>query len=128
MFDISIIIPVYNEIANISKLLNDLKYFAVHKHNEIIIIDDGSNDGTELALKKCSFINLLVLDTNNGKGVAIKAGLNQAQNNKIILFDGDLELSTNGIKRISEINGVKLGITVMNLEKIIINTKGITTK
>ncbi len=96
----SIIIPVYNEIANISKLLNDLKYFAVHKHNEIIIIDDGSNDGTELALKKCSFINLLVLDTNNGKGVAIKAGLNRAQNNKIILFDGDLELSTNGIKKL----------------------------
>ena len=39
-----------------------------------------------------------------------------------------LSLSTNGIKRIREISGVKLGITVMNLEKIIINTKGITTK
>ena len=36
-----------------------------------------------------------------------------------------LSLSTNGIKRIREINGVKLGITVMNLEKIIINTKHI---
>ena len=39
-----------------------------------------------------------------------------------------LSLSTNGIKRISEINGVKFGITVMNLEKIIINTRGITTR
>ena len=98
--DYSIIIPVYNEIANISQLLNELKYFAINKHNEIIIIDDGSNDGTELTLKKCSFINLLVLDTNNGKGVAIKEGLNRAQHNKIILFDGDLELSTNGIKKL----------------------------
>ena len=96
----SIIIPVYNEIANIYELLADLKYFAVNEQNEIIIIDDGSDDGTELALKKCSFINLLVLDTNNGKGVAIKAGLNRAQHNKIILFDGDLELSTNGIKKL----------------------------
>ena len=54
---------------------------------------------TIFVLKKCSYINLLVLDTNNGKGVAIKAGLHRAQHNKIILFDGDLELSTNGIKK-----------------------------
>ena len=39
-----------------------------------------------------------------------------------------LSLSTNGMKRISEISGVKLGITVMNLEKIIMNTRGITIK
>ena len=39
-----------------------------------------------------------------------------------------LSLRTNGMKRIREISGVKLGITVMNLEKIIINTKGITTR
>ncbi len=96
----SIIIPVYNEIANINQLLSDLKCFAKNAQNEIIIIDDGSNDGTELVLKKCSYINLLVLDTNNGKGVAIKAGLHRAQHNKIILFDGDLELSTNGIKKL----------------------------
>lgn len=100
----SIIIPVYNEIFNISQLLNGLKTFTLDNQNEIIIVDDGSNDGTESLLKNCRFISLIRLKVNNGKGVAIKSGLKKAQHNKVILFDGDMELSTCGIKKMMILN------------------------
>ena len=82
----SIIIPVYNELLNIHRLLSSLEHFVVDKKNEIIIIDDGSDDGTELVLKGSSFINVITSVKNNGKGAALKKGLNASQNDKIIFF------------------------------------------
>ena len=92
----SIIVPVYNEAENISALLEGLKPFS--NNHEILIIDDGSNDGTESVLKICSFINLITFKTNKGKGIAVKKGLDEAQYNKIVLFDGDMELNPKNIK------------------------------
>ena len=100
----SIIIPVYNELINIHSLLNSLKPFVIDKKNEIIIIDDGSDDGTELVLKGCSFINVITSVKNNGKGAALKRGLKAAQNDKIILFDGDMELDPIYIKKLMILN------------------------
>ena len=87
----SIIIPVYNEISNISKLLSELYHFHLNGH-QILIIDDGSVDGTSQVLLGCKFIELITLKTNQGKGVAVREGLKNAQSNKIIIFDSDLEI------------------------------------
>ncbi len=92
----SIIIPIYNELNAIPTLLNKLKSYSYNGH-EIIIIDDGSNDGSTKLLAKYDFISLLRLNTNLGKGVAIRLGLTQAKHKKIIIFDGDLELNPNNI-------------------------------
>jgi len=86
----SIIIPVYNEVESLPTLLDRLKPYS--QNNEIIIIDDGSNDQSRELLQKCSFIILIYLQNNLGKGKAISAGLGKASHDKIILFDGDLEL------------------------------------
>ena len=49
------IIPVYNEFYKIHSLLKKLKPFSISANNEIIIVDDGSNDGTEIILQETSF-------------------------------------------------------------------------
>ena len=52
MIKLSVIIPVYNEIKTIEKLIN--KVFEINLSKQIIIIDDGSNDGTDIVLQKFS--------------------------------------------------------------------------
>ena len=99
----SIIIPVYNEYKTIEILLEGLESY--HKQNhEIIIIDDGSTDKSLEVLKECTFIKLISLQKNSGKGFSIREGLNQSINNKTIIFDGDLELKISHISKLMLLN------------------------
>ena len=91
----SIIIPVHNEVESLPTLLDRLQPYS--QNYEIIIIDDGSSDQSDEILQKCSFIKLIQFQNNLGKGSAIRAGLEKAYHDKIILFDGDLELDLNEI-------------------------------
>ena len=93
----SIIIPIYNEQSKIELLLSKLKYYKDIGH-EIIIVDDGSDDNSNIILSKCHYISLITLEKNKGKGVALRHGLLNASNNKIIIYDGDLELDPIHIK------------------------------
>ena len=70
-----IIIPVYNEIDTVLPLLEELEHYA-KQDNEIVLVDDGSDDGTEKVLENCEFIYHLRLNRNQGKGLAIQAALN----------------------------------------------------
>ena len=60
MHNYSIIIPVHNEVNQVPSLLNSLKEIS-DKGNEIIIIDDGSNDGSTDILSRSKFISLIIL-------------------------------------------------------------------
>ena len=84
----SIIIPIYNEASLLPKLLEEL-YLFYTKGNEIIIINDGSDDESASILESCNFIKLINLNKNTGKGFAIIYGLSIAKNNCIVIFDGD---------------------------------------
>jgi glycosyltransferase involved in cell wall biosynthesis len=86
----SIILPVHNEEKHIPKLLSELEPYA--SRHEILVVDDGSTDGSLELLQDCSFITLVNLNQNSGKGAAFREGLTHAKYNKIILTDGDLEL------------------------------------
>ena len=104
----SIIIPIYNEEKTLDKLLLSLKKYSFSK-NEILIINDGSVDGTNKILKKYNFINVLNLKKNYGKGSALKIGLRKSSYNKTIIYDGDLELHTDDITKLMRLdrdNGV----------------------
>ena len=109
MTNYSILIPIHNEIKIIPTLLKGLEPYVIEGH-EIIIIDDGSNDGSSELLKADNKFNLISIAKNKGKGFAIRKGLEEAANNKIIIFDGDMELHTSDIAKLmflDEENGIR---------------------
>ena len=99
----SIIVPVYNEKKHVNSLLLGLKPY-YDKDHEIIIINDGSDDGSLELLRKSKFIKLHSFSKNRGKGTAIKRGLKSAINEKVIIFDSDLELDPNQIELLMILN------------------------
>lgn len=89
---LSIIIPSYNEAATVVKTIRRVqavKFRSVKK--EIIVVDDGSTDGTKAKLKKFPGIKALFLPKNQGKGAAIRAGLKQAGGDYVLIQDADWE-------------------------------------
>ncbi len=101
----SIIIPIHNEVNSIPILLKDLEHYTKEGH-EIIIIDDGSDDGGTEILKKSNLIKLIIIDSNKGKGNAIKMGLRSVNNNKVLLFDGDMEISPTEISKLMILDSI----------------------
>lgn len=92
---VSVIIPVYNEKKTIIKIVDLVRGMDINK--EIIIIDDGSSDGTRDLLRKLEFDNVRVLfhKKNSGKGMAIRTALKHVNGEIIIIQDADLELDPN---------------------------------
>jgi len=95
---VSIIVPTYNEEKNISifyqslgKVLNNLLNYEF----EIIFINDGSEDNTQLELNKLKIsdkrIKLIEFTRNFGKEIAVTAGLNYCSGKAVILIDADLQ-------------------------------------
>ena len=91
---VSVVIPAYNEVKTIVTVINLVKKFAPRPY-EIIIVDDGSTDGTAKILKKVKAPNIhsIVFPFNLGKGAAVRAGIEQAQGEAIVIQDADLEYS-----------------------------------
>ena len=69
---LSVIIPVYNEINTIAEIIERVKGVPIEK--EIIVVDDGSTDGTRERMGNISGIKVLKHKSNLGKGVAIGPG------------------------------------------------------
>jgi len=90
---LSVLIPVYNEISTIEKLINKVKSQKI-KNLQIIVVDDCSTDGTKQLLKKKLYkeVDLVIYHKNNkGKGAAIKSAQKFISGDLVIIQDGDLE-------------------------------------
>ncbi len=88
---ISVVIPVYNEIQTIEEIIKRVE--AVQVASEIVIVDDGSRDGTREFLAKLEdpIVRVILHDKNQGKGAAVRTGIRSATGEVVIIQDADLE-------------------------------------
>ena len=83
---VSVIVPAYNEAGNIEKIVSEIK--SLYPGYEIIVIDDGSTDGTaEAAQNAGAFV--FSHPYNIGNGAAVKSGIRVANGDILIFMDGD---------------------------------------
>jgi len=90
---ISVVIPVYNEVSTIREIVARVQ--AVDLEKEIIIVDDGSTDGTRELLPEISLaqknVRVFYHDRNQGKGAALRTGFEVTTGDIVIVQDADLE-------------------------------------
>jgi dolichol-phosphate mannosyltransferase len=89
---VSVIVPVYNEEGHLTELLRAVLASPVNK--EIIIVDDGSTDGTReklQALPRIENVTIVFHEKNYGKGASIRTALNYARGEYVLIQDSDLE-------------------------------------
>ena len=90
--NLSVIIPVYNEKKNIEEILQ--RVHATKLAQEIVIVDDGSQDGTRDILKELDGkqnVRVILQEKNQGKGAAVVVGMQAAKGDVLLIQDADLE-------------------------------------
>jgi glycosyltransferase involved in cell wall biosynthesis len=89
---LTIIIPVYNEQTTVAEIIKRVKKVSFGKvKTEVIVVDDGSTDGSRQKLKRVKGVKKIFFKRNQGKGAAIRAGLKRASGDYIVIQDSDLE-------------------------------------
>ena len=89
---VSVIIPVYNEESTIEEIIHRVK--AQELASEIVIVDDGSLDGTQEILSgfaEDDQVQVILHDRNRGKGAAVRTGFQNATGEVFLIQDADLE-------------------------------------
>ncbi len=104
-YKISIIIPCFNEVKTIDKIISKIIEKKIDKY-ELIIVDDNSNDGSKEKIKKIgqSYKNIKIVfhEKNLGKGSAIRSGLKISDGDIILIQDADLEYDPNDYEKLFE--------------------------
>jgi len=90
---LSIIVPVYNERNTVAEVIRRMRAVELPLEREILIVDDGSTDGTRDVLSQLadSTVRVVLHERNQGKGAAVRTGLAQVTGDLVLIQDADLE-------------------------------------
>jgi glycosyltransferase involved in cell wall biosynthesis len=90
---LSIVIPVYNEKSTIREIVRRVQAVEVGMDRELIVVDDGSTDGTRDILGELgsSEVRVILHEKNRGKGAALRTGFESAAGDIVLVQDADLE-------------------------------------
>ncbi|HAL13571.1 MAG TPA: glycosyl transferase, partial [Planctomycetaceae bacterium] len=91
-FVLSVVIPIYNEVATVESVVERMRETGMPL--ELILVDDGSTDGTRELLEKMESdpeLTIIMHEQNRGKGAALRTGFNAATGDVIAIQDADLE-------------------------------------
>ncbi len=101
---LSVVIPAYNEERTIEQVVRAVENLRLAE--EVIVVDDGSTDGTPKILerlKKEHGIRVLTSEKNRGKGAALRTALHHLSGDVVIVQDADLELNPKEIPKLFEV-------------------------
>lgn len=90
---LSVVVPVFNERNTVGEIIRRMRMVDLPLEREIIVVDDGSVDGTDkiLAALADSTIRIASHETNRGKGAAVRTGISLARGDVVLIQDADLE-------------------------------------
>jgi len=101
---LSVVVPVYNERNTITEIIRRVRTVELPDgiEREIIVVDDGSTDGTRDVLRQLgdSTVRVLFQERNQGKGAALRTGFSHATGDYVLVQDADLEYDPNDWPRL----------------------------
>jgi dolichol-phosphate mannosyltransferase len=97
---VSVVVPVFNEEANMSNLQAELRSALARLDHEIIFVDDGSTDQSAAKIENAPHVRVLRFEKNAGQSAALFAGLNAARGAIIVTIDSDLQNDPADIPRL----------------------------
>ena len=106
--EISILVPLYNEMENVKPLLEELRGVMgqLGRRYEIVLVDDGSTDGTAAAMASClgehPHVKAVFLRRNYGQTAALAAAIEHSSGEILIPMDGDLQNDPHDIRTLIE--------------------------
>jgi glycosyltransferase involved in cell wall biosynthesis len=103
MEKVSLVIPIYNEANHLEAFLKVVDSLDLGVSKELVFIDDGSKDVSLLILQQFQFksdVQIIAQDKNQGKGAALRRGIEQARGSIITIQDADFEYDVNDLPQL----------------------------
>jgi glycosyltransferase involved in cell wall biosynthesis len=101
---LSVIVPVFNERTTVAEVIRRIRAVELPFEVEVIVVDDGSSDGTDKVLQALGDSTIRVIDhhVNLGKGAAIRTGMQAIRGDLVLIQDADLEYDPNDWTKLLE--------------------------